>query len=1758
MDGPWQNYQSEQPEPQQPETVEDGPWKKYGSQVDIKLPDTSGIEKTVNDNISQHEQGANAAPLTPAQRLDAGMGMPVSTMFKGQKVPPALPAAIRRHINDSYAAGTSIDAVDYMQSALPASANASNPVTANASNEPGYLDVIQNAFLSGFRENLEAAKQTGQAISGQTPEVIQHQPDEMDKYTTEPYNLDKLAWPDFKKIVGKTVHGLTSGAPEIGAAIVGGAAGIAAVGGPEDPLAAISGPIGSGIAAAGANAVKSLAPIYAEELKSNNGDAEKAWAATKTKAAIGAAGTGVSFALFGYAPFENAVKDTLLQVFAVQTTSGATQQVVSNISTGQPLFKGTFSAAVESGAGTAVPMTGHLALKGMYSGHEVLKPIVGAALGKPADAVTENDISQAIRMAYEGTHATKQDYHDTSILMFGKEGVEKGTATLREINNVTGLHPSQVFEDAKNNPEVAKDVAKGVVPKVYDVLREPKKPEIKEPQMPEVSLWNLHPDELEAKHKEAVSSDKDKLIQALGEDGAKKFTRLERAQNSIDPVKADKASVEMDELTKNLTPDQDRLIYGIGEHGTTAEDLRTLIDAHRDSSFSKDDPLEIVLGELNKVKDVVLAAKVPTDGGTIGAQADFIRIKNVLNALKERGISSDQIPELVYQNYKRRGLEDIDAEFMAGQLVKSVESLKRGAEPQGKTPAEPSALPLPKPIEVLPPDHPQAPYVEPPETKAYTAKERPYKSPILKWLADKGGVLIGSDLESKLDDLGFGIGRKGTPVGLFKSTKEGGKVKGAATIDNIPVTEFNDQFDTHYAGDEHGNMHVQDVIDEIRREQDHALTPLERQENEEQQHIDLKNAVFNHAKELGAEKLTNEEIDEMARRYDESSDIGDAVTSVLERQNKGLEPEESSKLIQYLSDESGNLTINIPDAAKEFGNDIKRDVLNFATPMETGSDRAKASAKDFANAGRWAQWNGTRIFNLLKEKYTPEQLKTMWNALDESSDYAQKLEKSGMIREEAIAKTEKDKIGHFNLPEDQKQIIQAMSDWAKSSWERAKKLDVVEGEGIPFWTPRMAAVIGEDGTWTTPKGKEGKPSVGVGRNLTTTSGSLKERKYETAAETEEAMKNLEGGGVLVRDIRTMPLALTRLNQAIAGRALISEIKDMGHDTGADTVVDGAQEGYFTIDHPSFQTYKPRLEMGEDGKWSVVKDENGDPIFDKTPIYVSKEFEGPLKAVLSQDSGAAYKALMELKGKSMGLIMYSPVIHNAVEWGRALPAMPGKVVTFKIYFEGNKFKKDPVQMQQAINDGMVPIGSRFFNQDISSIMETPDLTPGRSWTAKLLGGLADTVSKDAGNKVKASIDSFGDFWHNTLLWDRVADLQAGLYKNIREQGIKDGLDPNVAGKVAAHMANRYAGALPMESMGDMARKIANVALFSRSFTIGNLGVMKDIMTGLPSDVKAQILRDVGEEGLKAGVKVGRRKATAAFAIDIALMYAGNSLLQDFLDKMERDKTLDQIERGYVDRFKKLMADHSSTPWDLLNIPADFQALSSTSSNEPGKENRIHFSDDPKTGTAYYMRAPQGKVGEEFIGWMTSPLEMLRKKLSPIASPLVDIYKNEDYFGHPVYDKEAAGLSGAAENLGKVVMHFMKAQVPADSIVTTYNALTGSSVKEIEYMKAAGPLAGLTLSKGYPGGPEAGILAATMKRHESEISDALPKVKKAIESDDEAGARKILDDLSLNAREQKYIINHYKNPAGKVNVRSMRKFERFATPEEKELMEQQSKE
>lgn len=824
--------------------------------------------------------------------------------------------------------------------------------------------------------------------------------------------------------------------------------------------------------------------------------------------------------------------------------------------------------------------------------------------------------------------------------------------------------------------------------------------------------------------------------------------------------------------------------------------------------------------------------------------------------------------------------------------------------------------------------------------------------------------------------------------------------------------------------------------------------------------------------------------------------------------------------------------------------DIVRDVQMLLAPMSQGSKEARAVVKDFANLGRLARYHGQRMMEGLKKNFDHNQLRRMWIAADEESVARQKGESTAGI-------------GLATLTPEERRAVQEQQADAQNVWNAAKDVGIVKGEGLPSYAPRMMVEVASAGVQGLGHGEGARSIPGIGRNLRTSTGQTKHRKYLTTEETEAAGgKKFGTVANVVRDIRTLPLATMRLREAVAGRALINQIKEIGAHTGQETVVEGHEPAgtpykWFTLDHPSFKTWRPKfITDPESGKIVAQKDQNGETVFEKVPIFVRDDFEGPLRAALSQDTGKAYNGLMNLKGRAMQAIMYSPLIHNAVEWGRAIPAMPGKVATFKIYFEGNAAKRDPEVMTQAIMHGLVPIGHNFGIQDVTSLANPDSIKAGRSWTAKAVGAIPGLFSRDAQQRVYRTIDRMGDVWHNTLLWDRVGDLQMGLYTNLRDHAVKKGMDPDSAQYVAAHFANRYAGALPLEAMSSMSRKIANLLLFSRTYTLGNLGAMKDVVTGLPRDVQAQIERTAGEAGLSKIKSMARRKALTILATDIALFYVGNSLLQSGVAYMTGRQDLSDIELGYAKRLGMLLQKGTQNPLALLNPFQDLQDLSATSENEPGRENRVLVGFD-HNGTAIYARNPVGKIGEEFTDWLSSPIQTLKKKLGTFARPTYEALTNDAGFGRHVYDPNAHGAAAVAKDVGKIIQLYIGSQVPLDSLKSAANLLMENDKqnKEIDVYKTLGPLVGVTFSKGAPGGPAVGAMYSLREQHDAAVQEAMPDIQLQIRNGDILGARKAMHALKIPPGLQNYYIRAARNPRIRLNTKSARELIRNASPEDR---------
>jgi hypothetical protein len=822
--------------------------------------------------------------------------------------------------------------------------------------------------------------------------------------------------------------------------------------------------------------------------------------------------------------------------------------------------------------------------------------------------------------------------------------------------------------------------------------------------------------------------------------------------------------------------------------------------------------------------------------------------------------------------------------------------------------------------------------------------------------------------------------------------------------------------------------------------------------------------------------------------------------------------------------------------------DIGRDAQMLVAPMATGTRDSMAMAKDFANNMRRNRWEWSRIDDAQVKEFDAESRRVQWEAADEESVMRQTGETS-------------EHMGLARLEPRERQNVEELQSRATVAWARARDLGMVEGEGLPAYTPRMVI-----NSVSANAGDRPIPLNGIGMNLRTKTAQMMKRAYMTAEETEAAAKSKLGEGAeLARDIRALPLATAKLEDAIAGRSLIENIKDYGKKTGSETVAEGSiptgtDEKWFTLDHPAFRTWRPKFETDEaTGAVSTVKDAEGNLMFEQVPIYVHGDFEGPLRAVLTQRSGPLYQGMMSLKGKTMSLIMNSPMIHNAVEFGRAFPAMPIRI--FKAYFDGNRAKNDPAIMGEAIDSGLVPIGKRFFNQDIDSIMEAPDLTPGRSWTAKVLSAVPGLFDEAAGTAVKRAIDKAGDFWHNTLLWDRVADLQMGIYSNLRGDLLGKGVDQQTSSRIAAHFANRYAGALPKEAMSDAATKISNFMMFSRTFTLGNLGVMKDTMTGLPKDVMAQIERDTGTinpEAAGYAKSLARRKAMSVVAMDIGLLYAGNSVTQSALNVMLGDHTLDQEAHGYVKRLRDILNRVEAHPLSMLQ-PFDLaERLSATSENEPGRENRLKIG-YAKDGTAIYGRNPVGKIGEEFIGYLTSPLDMIRKKQGTIARPMLQVLNNDKGFGRKIYDPDASTPADRSGVIWNIVEHFMKAQAPTGQIGALSDLVKGDGDPKVNALQALGPMAGVTFSKGAPGGPAVGEMYHDRAQHQYQVDTAMPDIRKKMLRGDMPGANQDMTNLGIPAGLQRFYRRTTQDPATRLSPRSLRDFYQYATPDQRQRME-----
>jgi len=870
-------------------------------------------------------------------------------------------------------------------------------------------------------------------------------------------------------------------------------------------------------------------------------------------------------------------------------------------------------------------------------------------------------------------------------------------------------------------------------------------------------------------------------------------------------------------------------------------------------------------------------------------------------------------------------------------------------------------------------------------------------------------------------------------------------------------------------------------------------------------------------------------------------------------------------------------------AARKTMDDITglgKNIQYLLDPMATGSNTAMVIAKDAMNSVRRIRWDHARSDADLVNRFDDESLSRMWNAADEESVSMQLGEPAAMRQHQGLA----------TLTPEESATVDALHTRAQAAWLHAVDTGMVEGEGLPSYTPRMVANVALSSDSMGPKALNE-----LGRNIFTRTSQMLHRSNLEAQETEAAAQSLVRSQMakqgatpeqitaalekvkLVRNIRTLPLATARLEEASVWKDMINKIEMVGKSAGSDTVSVGSRpdSSWFTIEgNPAFSQWRPKFEYKSGTENNpVVKDSNGNVVFERVPIYMHPDFKGPMRAILDEsvDRGkvvssaqSLYGALMALKGKAMTVILNSPLIHNQVVWGKVAEAAGGKEwMGFGLYYRGNKIVNGTAgRAQEMIERGLNPFGPRASLQDITGEAEGVNFEPGRSLTAKAAAFVPGLFDAGAEIAVKKAIDKAGDFTHNTLLWDRVRDVHFGLADLLSDKMVSGGVDRLMADRIATHFSNIIVGSIPKEAMSAGARATANLLLFSRSFTLGNLSTFKQAAMGLPKPILAQIERDFGmtmQQALagtpeaaaqisdisQTAKSIARRKAISTIALSAGMFYVGNALIQHAFDAIVRDQGVNDIVKGYVRRFNDAVGAIKEDPFELRHLLA---RLSPTWDNEPWKQDRAYVG-NTSDGTGIYARNPSGKFGEEMTGYATKPMTMLRGKLSPMAGGLLDVLTNDDGIGRKLYNEHDSTIRGDIDTAMRVGKHLIMKHLPEGQITAAGDLLRGDGNKVVNTLRLVGPALGFTASVGAPGGPQHGEQLAAKQDYEARFSLAWPNIKKQIQRGDEAGASAAMKDIGVPAMAQRGLMRAAKDPAASLRGRTLLDFYQYATPEQK---------
>lgn len=215
--------------------------------------------------------------------------------------------------------------------------------------------------------------------------------------------------------------------------------------------------------------------------------------------------------------------------------------------------------------------------------------------------------------------------------------------------------------------------------------------------------FRMNADQIEQLLNEKRLSDDEKLLLALGSpERVREFERLDRARNSLNnPARADAAGDEFDRLFGDLTPTQERLIFGIGDTDLQADHLARILDTRRElDALAVDGTIPQIAREASRgMRNLTVDQIEQFQARRIAPgniQADLLSAIEGQRLLRERGLTGDELDQALIDGMVQQGFGRDDA---AEILSKFSQPAPRGAGIEAPAPEQIAGRPPTEPPE---------------------------------------------------------------------------------------------------------------------------------------------------------------------------------------------------------------------------------------------------------------------------------------------------------------------------------------------------------------------------------------------------------------------------------------------------------------------------------------------------------------------------------------------------------------------------------------------------------------------------------------------------------------------------------------------------------------------------------------------------------------------------------------------------------------------------------------------------------------------------------------------------------------------------------------------------------------------------------------------------------------------------------------------------------------------------------------------------